>query len=228
MLMILSMQYVHPSRRSSGAAKQCSTQPRGPLILQPLVGIRSEILPRADFLTFRYPIENQNGPIKVFPSYSAYLFVAETLGHSKTLQVANIYPGRQANGSSITTAGGDTSSGQLVAYGFWDAKSKTAHDSPTKLALLNLQIFNQTQADTTTRPRVLFDISAYLPRGNGHDGEVRVRRLTAPGADIKEGNVTSWAGQTFGEGVASGRLVEERVRGGKIAVEASEAVLVFL
>ncbi|KAG6880117.1 hypothetical protein C0992_005824 [Termitomyces sp. T32_za158] len=170
---------------------------------------------------FRYPVQNTNGPVKVFPSYSAYLFVAETLGHSKTLKIANIYPGRQANGSTITTALGDTSKGQLVAYAFWDSESSSGNDFPTKLALLNLEIFNQTQ--TTSRPAATFDLSDFLrsPRE-----PVTVRRLSAPGADIKDANITTWAGQNYASGLAAGKFVEEKIYGGEVIVQASEAVLV--
>lgn len=173
----------------------------------------------------RYPVQNLNGPIKVFPSYTTYLFIAETLGRSKTLQISNLYPGRQANGSSITTAMGDTSSGQLVAYGFWDASDASSHGFPTKLALLNLEIYNQTQAGVTSRPTSTFDISGLL---RNPKRPVRVRRLQAPGADVQDANVTTWAGQTFESGIAVGRVVEEKVKGGKIQVQASEAALVFL
>lgn len=164
-----------------------------------------------------------NGPVGVFPSYSAYLFVAEALGHSKSLHIANLYPGRQANGSTITTALGDKSAGELVVYGFWDDTLPSGHRFPTKLALLNLQIFNKTQ--NIPRPATTFDISAFLPQ---RAGSVTVRRLQAPGADIKDANITTWAGQNFASGVAAGRLVEEKVAGGKVIVQASEAVLVFL
>jgi hypothetical protein len=120
---------------------------------------------------------------------------------------------------------GDESAGQLVAYGFWDASDQSSHGFPTKLALLNLEIYNQTEADTTPRPKSTFDISGLLRNANR---AVRVRRLQAPGADVQEANVTTWAGQTFEDGVAHGRLVEETVRGGQIMVQASEVALVFL
>lgn len=136
------------------------------------------------------------------------------------MRIANIYPGRQANGSTITTGGGDSSAGQLVAYGLWDESLPSATKSPAKLALINMQIFNHTQ--TEQRPSTTFDISAFAR------GPVTVRRLQAPGADIKDANVTVWAGQTFERGLAKGRLREERITGGKIVVPASEAVLVTL
>ncbi|KAG5652334.1 hypothetical protein H0H81_005402 [Sphagnurus paluster] len=192
----------------------------GPLALQSSTQLNHGGL---SFYDLWYPIQNTNGPVGVFPSYSAYLFIAETLGRSKSLRMANIYPGRQANGSTITTALGDNSQGQLVAYGFWDNKAKTGQQYPAKLALLNLQIYNQTQIGKVERPEATFDISGFL---KDSEREVRVRRLTAPGADIKDGTVTTWAGQNYGSGVADGKLVEERVKGGKIKVKASEAVLV--
>ncbi|KAG6831804.1 hypothetical protein H0H92_007481 [Tricholoma furcatifolium] len=191
----------------------------GPLALQSSTQLNHGGL---SFYDLWYPVDNLNGDIQVFPSYSAYLFVTETLGHSKTLQIANLYPGRQANGSTITTELGDTSDGQLVAYGFWDSAAPSGHKFPAKFALLNLQIFNQTQ--TIPRPQVTFDISDFL---EDPDRAVTVRRLSAPGADVKEANVTTWAGQNFASGLAAGKFVEETITGGKIVVDASEAVLVI-
>jgi hypothetical protein len=133
--------------------------------------------------------------------------------------MANIWPGRQANGSTITTAGGDTSAGQLVAYAFWDRALSTKF--PVKFALINMQIFNITQ--NITRPEVTFDISAYLPK---RSSIVSVRRLQAPGADIKDGNQTFWAGQEYSTGLAVGKKRVETIRGGKIVLPASEAALV--
>ncbi|KAF8986587.1 glycoside hydrolase family 79 protein [Cyathus striatus] len=175
----------------------------GPLALQSQTQLNHGGL---SFYNLWYPVQNLNGPIQVFPSYSAYLFVTE---------ISNIYPGRQSNGSTITTALGDQSEGQLVAYGFWDI--------PTKLALLNLQIFNQTQA--TPRPSATFDISSFL---KDPLKPVTIRRLQAPGADVKLANVTTWAGQNYAFGIASGKLTEERITGGKISVAASEAALVIV
>ncbi|KAI3618278.1 glycoside hydrolase family 79 protein [Moniliophthora roreri] len=170
-----------------------------------------------------YPVDNLNGPVQVFPSYSSYLFITETLGHSKTMRIANIYPGRQANGSTITAGGGDTSAGQLVAYGFWDTSTPSGTAFPVKFALLNLQIFNQTS--NYTRPSAIFDISLFLPEQNT---SVIVRHMQAPGADVKAGNLTTWAGQTFASGSAKGEVVEECVNDGKVTVEASGAALVIM
>ncbi|TFK72939.1 glycoside hydrolase family 79 protein [Pluteus cervinus] len=192
----------------------------GPLALQSSSQLNHGGL---SFYDLWYPVQNLNGPIKVFPSYSAYLFLAEALGTSKTLRIANIYPGRQANGSTITPALGDESAGGLVAYGFWDDSATTGARFPTKLALLNLQLYNQTQ--TGIRPSTTIDISAFKQDPNS---EVKIRRLQAPGADVREGDVTRWAGQVFSSGQAVGRLAEERITGGSIVVPDSEAALVFL
>lgn len=175
------------------------------------------------FYDMWYPVQSQNGPIQVMPSYASYLFIAETLGQSKTLRISNIYPGRQANGSSITTALGDSSAGQLVAYGFWDSVQPSSHSFPTKLALLNMQIFNQT--DVAPRPTTEFDISAFR-QDSGRS--ITLKRLQAPGADVTAGNPTTWAGQTFASGLAVGRMVEEKQTSSIVVVQASEAVLVFL
>ncbi|KAJ3830231.1 glycoside hydrolase family 79 protein [Lentinula raphanica] len=192
----------------------------GPLALQSATQLNKGGF---SFYDLWYPIDNLNGPVQVFPSYSAYLFVADTIGSSRALKIANIYPGRQSNGSTITTAEGDTSEGQLVVYGFWDESLPSNATFPTKLALLNLQIYNETQEDS--RPVATFDISAFL---SSEDAQVTVRRLAAPGADTQSANVTLWAGQTFENGTPNGTLVEEKVSGGIVTVEASGAALVIL
>ncbi|KAJ3727963.1 glycoside hydrolase family 79 protein [Lentinula raphanica] len=192
----------------------------GPLALQSATQLNKGGF---SFYDLWYPIDNLNGPVQVFPSYSAYLFVADTIGSSRALKIANIYPGRQSNGSTITTAEGDTSEGQLVVYGFWDESLPSNATFPTKLALLNLQIYNETQEDS--RPVATFDISAFL---SSADAQVTVRRLAAPGADTQSANVTLWAGQTFENGTPNGTLVEEKVSGGIVTVEASGAALVNL
>ncbi|KAJ7052606.1 glycoside hydrolase family 79 protein [Mycena amicta] len=194
----------------------------GPLALQSSTQLNHGGLSRYDLW---YPMDALNGEKQVFPSYSAYLFITEAIGRSKSLRIANLWPGRQANGSSITTQSGDFTAGQNVVYGFWE---NSVHQFPTKLALLNLQIFNQTEPGDIPRPSTTFDISAFLPP---RQKSVRVRRLQAAGADVTFGNMTTWAGQTFAvnsDGLAKGKLQEEVIRGGKIDVQASEAALVFL
>ncbi|KAG2093504.1 glycoside hydrolase family 79 protein [Suillus discolor] len=167
-------------------------------------------------------VDNPNGAIQVFPSYSAYLFVTEAIGHSNSVRLSNIFPGRQADGSSVTTAGGDPSAGQISVYGFWDEKSANSYDYPTKLALLNLELYSQT--DSYPRPDTTIDISAYLPKNTQ---EVMVKWLTAPGSDVLSASLTSWAGQTFASGVAEGNIVEEKVLNGQVVVKASSAALVY-
>jgi len=163
-------------------------------------------------------VDNDSGPVNVFPSYYAYLFIADTIGTSRTTRIANVYPGRQANGSTLTTAvGGEDSAGQVSIYGFWEDDDA---EYPVKLAVLNMQIFNETQVEE--RPQLSVNISAFLPPG----AQSTVKRLQAPGADIKSGNVTTWAGQSFPQGVADGSFVEEDLNGDTITLPASEAVLI--
>jgi hypothetical protein len=148
--------------------------------------------------------------------------VTEAIGHSRSLRLSNIFPGRQANGSSVTTAGGDPSADQISVYGFWDEKTASGLDYPARLALLNLEVYNQT--DSYPRPDITIDISAYLPRKTQ---EVTVRRLTSPGADVMSAELTTWAVQTFASGVAKGNIVEEKVTNGQVVLEASSAALVY-
>ncbi|KAF5327825.1 hypothetical protein D9619_004932 [Psilocybe cf. subviscida] len=195
----------------------------GPLALQSSTQLNHGGL---SFYDMWYPVQNQNGAIQVFPSYSTYLFVAEALGQSRTQQIANLYPGRQANGSTITTALGDQSAGQLVAYGIWDTATSAGKAFPSKLILLNMQIYNQTQAAAgIARPTAQFDVTAF--RKDTHSS-FTTRRLQAPGADVRLGNLTTWAGQTFASGKASGGLVEGSQTSSVVTVPASEAVLLFL
>lgn len=170
-----------------------------------------------------YPVANQNGPIQVFPSFVAYLFIADTLGSSKTLRIANLYPGKQTNGSTLTTALGDESAGQLVVYGFWDTSSPSAQSFPVKLALLNLEIFNQTQMGP--RPAVQVNISEFRMHPQI---PITIRRMQAPGTYTNLGNLTTWAGQTFASGMPVGKLVEERQNGSIVAIAVSEAVLITI
>ncbi|KAH0832953.1 glycoside hydrolase family 79 protein [Lanmaoa asiatica] len=189
----------------------------GPLALQSSTQLNHGGL---SFYNLWYPVDNINGPIQVFPAYSAYLFVSELIGGSTSLQTANIFPGRQANGSSITTADGDPSAGQFSVYGYWDHPRAKY---PTKLAILNLEIYNSTA--TYPRPNITVDFSAYL----AHPGQrVAARTMIAPGSEIKDANMTTWAGQTFATGVAEGELVEEYVTSGQVNVAASSAILITL
>ncbi|KAH8831747.1 glycoside hydrolase family 79 protein [Flagelloscypha sp. PMI_526] len=188
----------------------------GPLALQSSTQLNHGGL---SFYDMWWPVDNTNGQTRVFPSYHTYLFLGETLSKSNSLRISNIYPGRQSNGSTITVEGGDTSQGQLIAYGIWDDKLGSHY--PSKLALLNVEIYNQTA--NYTRPSTTFDISQFLPR----QGKVTVKKLQAPGADVMFGNLTTWAGQTFGfTGDPVGKLVKETVRNGQVVLRASEAALV--
>lgn len=163
-------------------------------------------------------MDNLNGPIQVSPAYSANLFVSELIGGSTSLQTANIFPGRQTSGSSITTAEGDPSAGQLSVYAYWNGQEA---EYPTKLAILNLEIYNSTA--TYPRPNVTVDFSAYL----AFPGQcVTARTIIAPGAEIQSSNLTTWAGQNFASGVAQGELVEDVITCGRVDVAASSAVLI--
>ncbi|KAF8121393.1 hypothetical protein EV363DRAFT_1565678, partial [Boletus edulis] len=123
------------------------------------------------------------------------------IGGLTSLQTANIFPGRQVNGSSITTAEGDPSTGQLSVYGYLDSPNAKY---PAKLGILNLEMYNSTA--TYPCPNVTVNFLAYL----AYPGQVATARtMTAPGTDIKETNVTTQAGQTFATGVVEGILVEE-------------------
>jgi hypothetical protein len=74
------------------------------------------------------------------------------------------------------------------------------------------------------RPNTKHDVQHFSIHEKSQ-ARLEMRRLQAPGVDVKSVNVTQWVGQMFESGVASGKRV---VEGSAIVVAASEAVLVFL
>ncbi|KAF1950366.1 hypothetical protein CC80DRAFT_539628 [Byssothecium circinans] len=89
------------------------------------------------------------------------------------------------------------------------------------LVILNNAEWNSTQVEQGGRPFIQFE----LPQRVG--GSAVVKRLTAPGANVKIG--ATWAGQTVSEqGVIEGKVFEEIWRAGeKINVGYSEAVVLW-
>lgn len=81
------------------------------------------------------------------------------------------------------------------------------------------------------RPASQFDIGDYLTKNSTYT----IKRLQAPGADVKNGTLVTWAGQNFGgaganglpDGLPRGGYVEEKLTENVITVAASEAVLVI-
>ncbi|KAF8547414.1 hypothetical protein OG21DRAFT_1490247 [Imleria badia] len=109
--------------------------------------------------------------------------VSNTFGQAMWLLDATLYA--MFRGTLLTTRTDPFkySRGQLSVYGYWDHPNAAY---PAKLAILNLNIYNSTA--TYPRPNVTVDFSAYL----AHPGQrVTARTMIAPGAEIKDANVTT-------------------------------------
>ena len=106
---------------------------------------------------------------------------------------------------------------------------------PARLALFNLAVRNVTSsAAERDAAAITVDLSSVL--GGKHSRDVNAvdtkgatfKRMTAPGLDSTNSGTATWAGQSFENGVASGKQVIERVSGNTVTLQGSEAVLVFL
>ncbi|KAL2798491.1 hypothetical protein BJX66DRAFT_334192 [Aspergillus keveii] len=162
------------------------------------------------------PIANETdgAPRFVYPQYYGNLLTAHALA-SDEQQVVMV-----ANEPSFT------------AYGIYAADRSntetTSHGSSRlrRVVIVNLQEFNATQA-AASRPYIEVNLENLLgPACRARD--VRVRRLTGPGADPKDG--TSFAGlKVDSHGRLVGREKVERLeRGAKVFVGATEAVLISI
>ncbi|THX06108.1 hypothetical protein D6D17_05004 [Aureobasidium pullulans] len=152
-----------------------------------------------------YPRNSEKrGPARVLPSFSSQLFMAEAFA----IQDTRI---RQIE----TPSGVDKD--YFAAYAFY-VKNKL-----NKLAIINSKPY---YANSTSDFTVTLDISKY---GHSKKGtRAWLKRLTAPHVDEGSANKTTFAGQSFPQGNATGDLDVESVgRDGIIKVRGSEAVLVF-
>jgi hypothetical protein len=162
------------------------------------------------------PIANgtDGAPRFVYPQYYGNLLTAHALASDEQQDVI------VANEPSFT------------AYGIYTADrpntETTSHGSSRllRVVVVNLQEFNATQA-AASRPYIEVNLENLLaPACRARD--VRVRRLTGPGADAKDG--ASFAGlKVESHGRLVGREKVERLeRGAKVFVGATEAVLISI
>lgn len=157
-----------------------------------------------------YPVSSDRfGSARAAPSFVAYLLVAEAVGSSTQSRIA-----------LLPSPAGLTN---LAAYAIWDPASRSVHDGPARLALLNLAVRNVSSSQDEGEVQV--DVSTWL-RAKGGKG-VKVKRMTAPGLDSKDSDTATWAGQSFANGTASGVEVVEGLQNGTVGVKGSEGVLVF-
>lgn len=88
------------------------------------------------------------------------------------------------------------------------------------MVFINTAIRNQT--DTSEDETITVDLSSFMESSRS----AQVKRMTSPGADSKNSDTATWAGQAFTNGTASGPEMIERIDHGKVTVRGSEAVLV--
>ncbi|KAF2239937.1 glycoside hydrolase family 79 protein [Viridothelium virens] len=155
--------------------------------------------------------------------YSAWqpIKINDTDAQPKALYYGNLF-------TSTALAGGNKQVDILVngtsftAYAIYDAANAT--DGSTvdasqldSIVLVNLNMFNSTQP-ASERPY----ITVTLPDAAS---DAEVRRLTAPGVEVKDG--ISWAGRNLTQdGFIVGQEIVERVANGQVSIGAGEALLI--
>ncbi|KAI0690173.1 hypothetical protein BC835DRAFT_1417993 [Cytidiella melzeri] len=157
-----------------------------------------------------YPIPTDRyGSARASPSFVAYLLITEAVGSSNESRLALLPPISE-------------SLPNLAAYAVWDPMARSATDGPARLVLLNLAVRN------VSSPADAGQVVVDLSRWTSELRNVKIKRMTAPGLDSKDSGETTWAGQSFGNGTASGAEVVESLSGhGSVTVKGSEGVLVF-
>lgn len=138
------------------------------------------------------------------PLYYGNWFIATALGNSDA-QVVPIV--------NTTT---------LAGYAIYS--SKRHRPELKSLVLVNMEVFNSTLTPASQRSSVTFALPEQL---GGKNCKASVRRLTAAGAEVRNG--IAFAGRTVRlDGALSGYEMKERVANGVVNVKASEAILVTL
>ncbi|KIJ37551.1 glycoside hydrolase family 79 protein, partial [Sphaerobolus stellatus SS14] len=155
-----------------------------------------------------YPVPSDRyGSARASPSFVAYLLITESVGSSgkSQLQLINV-PEVQS----------------LAAYAIWDPAARPS--GIARLALINTAIRNVTMAASSADETVTVDLTSFIDPKRPAPS---VKRMTSPGADSKDTDQATWAGQAFTNGTASGVEKIEKLNRGKVVIRGSEAVLVF-
>jgi hypothetical protein len=110
----------------------------------------------------------------------------------------------------------------FAGYAIYSGKR---HRSELKsVVLVNMDVFNSTSTPSSQRTSVDFILPAKF---GGKNSKASVRRLTAAGAEVKDG--ITFAGRTVAfDGSVSGYESKERIAHGIVNVKASEVVLLSL
>lgn len=135
------------------------------------------------------------------PLYYGNLFVATALGDSDA-QVVPI----------VNTT-------SLAGYAIYSGKT---HQSKLRsIALVNMDVFNSSSSAATKRSSAKFS----LPQGLcGENAKIRVKQLTAPGAEVREGITFDAQTVALNGSIISGGK-QAWLKGNTVEVMASEAVL---
>lgn len=163
-----------------------------------------------------YPIPTDRyGSARASPSFVAYLLITEAVGSSNQSRLALLPPISE-------------SLPNLAAYAVWDPHARSAEDGPARLVLLNLAVRNISSASDAGEVSVNLSRWTRTTTGGKNGLGATVKRMTAPGLDSKDSRATTWAGQSYENGTASGtESVESLAEDGTVTVKGSEGVLVF-
>lgn len=127
----------------------------------------------------------------------------------------------------------------MAIYAVWEGKNsslaarddkssvKAGEELLSRLVILNLANRNVSSTDTEKDDvAVSVDLSPFITSGSAN---VTVKRMTSTGMDSTDSDASTWAGQSYAQGVASGEEVVEGLSGGSmVRVEGTEGVVVFL
>ncbi|KAF7536701.1 hypothetical protein G7054_g4302 [Neopestalotiopsis clavispora] len=147
------------------------------------------------------PVEAFGYPAGVQGTYFSWLFTAKALrgGHK---QVELLYSNKT-----------------FVAYGIYKNGCSSSEASLESIVAINLQAWKAGQ-DPATRPVTYVDIPEDL-----NATSAKVRRLTAPGANVKWG-ITFDSQGVDTDGTLNGTAKSEKISDARVGVAASEAVLI--
>lgn len=122
------------------------------------------------------PIPGKGQPPTTRPPYYGQIMVASALGRTRNARVVNIPLDKETES----------------AYGIYDG------DRLSRLAIVNMQAFNQTSTGIRPRKEYTFEVP-------GHHRNAKVERLIAPGSDAT--NQVTFAGMSYDHDLAKGQPV---------------------
>ncbi|KAG8711197.1 hypothetical protein FRC08_016197 [Ceratobasidium sp. 394] len=153
-----------------------------------------------------YPVPSDRyGTARASPSFVAYLLVTEAVGPSGRTRLALIH------GASFPPS--------LAVYAIWDPSARK--HGVARLVVLNMALRREGVAADEAET-VSIDVSKWVQRGKA----ANVKRMSAPGVESKDVGRVTWAGQSYTDGFAVGKLAVEKLDAGRVSVRGSEGVLI--